>query len=364
MVGKYKMARCKVGVIFGGRSVEHEVSIITAYQVIEALDKSKFTAIPIYIRRDGRWFYLHCSNLSDFKKDYPKLQKKREKALFIKELAELNVALPLIHGTYGEDGTLQGLLELADIPYVGSGVMSSGLGMDKVIMKACFRGIGLPVVDHCFVRKAEWKEKGEEVLKKIEKQIPYPLFVKPANLGSSIGINRAETREDLIFALDVASAYDLKMIIEKAVSPAIEINCAVLGEKELIASVCEQPVSWKNFLDYEDKYCSGGKTNGMKGLARKIPAEISAELANRIQKMAIAAFSGLDCRGVARIDFLIKQDEIYINEINTIPGSLSFYLWEPLGITFTELLNRLIALAKEVHEEKRGLIYEYRGKIL
>ena len=356
----------KVGVIFGGRSVEHEVSIITAYQAIEALDKNKFTPIPIYIRRDGKWFYVHCSNLSDFKKQYPKLQKKRDfwtKALFIKELAQLDVALPLIHGTYGEDGTLQGLLEMADIPYVGSGVLGSALGMDKVIMKACFRSIGLPVVDYCFVRKNEWKEEEEVVIERIEKQIPYPLFIKPANLGSSIGINRADNREDLVFALDVASAYDLKMIVEKAVSPSIEINCAVLGEKEPIASVCEQPISWKAFLDYDDKYSGGGKTKGMKGLTRKIPAEIPEELAKRIQEMAIAAFSGLDCRGVARIDFLIKENEIYINEINTIPGSLSFYLWQPMGITFTELLDRLIILAKKVHQEKRGLIYEYRGKI-
>ncbi|MEK9149040.1 MAG: D-alanine--D-alanine ligase family protein, partial [Candidatus Desantisbacteria bacterium] len=291
----------RVGVIFGGRSVEHEVSIITAYQVIEALDKDKFTPLPIYIRRDGRWFYVNCSNLSDFKKQYPKLQKKREfwrKDLFAKELAQLDVALPLVHGTYGEDGTLQGLLEMADIPYVGSGVMSSGLGMDKVIMKAVFRGLGLPVVDYCWVRKAEWKEEGEAVIERIEQKIPYPLFVKPANLGSSIGINRAETREDLVFALDVASAYDLKMIIEKAVSPAIEINCAVLGEKEPIASVCEQPVSWKAFLDYDDKYATGGKAKGMKGLARKIPAEIPEGLTRRIQDMAKLAFSGLDCRGV------------------------------------------------------------------
>ncbi|MFH0774466.1 MAG: D-alanine--D-alanine ligase family protein [bacterium] len=360
------MTRCKVGVIFGGRSVEHEVSIITAYQAIEALDKGKFTPIPIYIRRDGRWFYVNCLTLADFKKQYPELQKKRlfwTKTLFAKELAQLNVALPLIHGTYGEDGTLQGLLELADIPYVGSGVPGSALGMDKVVMKTCFRGIGLPVVDYCWVRKNEWKGQGEAVIERVEEKIPYPMFIKPANLGSSIGINRADNREDLVFALDVASAYDLKMIVEKAVYPTIEINCAVLGEKEPIASVCEQPVSWKAFLDYEDKYATCGKTKGMKGLARKVPAEIPDELAKKIQDMAIAAFSGLDCRGVARVDFLLSQDEIYINEINTIPGSLSFYLWQPMGITFTDLLNRLIALAKEVHQEKRGLIYEYKGKI-
>ncbi|MDI6751857.1 MAG: D-alanine--D-alanine ligase family protein [bacterium] len=359
--------REKIGVIFGGRSVEHEISILTAYQAIEALDKSKFTPIPIYIRRDGRWFYVNSLRLSDFKKQYPSLQKKRQfwtKSLFTKELAGLDVAMPLIHGTYGEDGTLQGLLELADIPYVGSGVMSSALGMDKVIMKAVFRGLGLPVVDYCWVKKAEWKEEGEAVIERIEQKIPYPLFVKPANLGSSIGINKAGSREDLVFALDVASSYDLKMIVEKAVSPVVEINCAVLGEKKPIASVCEQPVSWKTFLDYDDKYATGGKAKGMKGLARKVPAEIPEEMAKRIQDMAITAFFGLDCRGVARIDFLVKQDQIYINEINTIPGSLSFYLWQkPMGITFTELLNRLIALAKEVYQEKKKLIYEYKGKI-
>lgn len=345
--------------IFGGRSVEHEVSIITAYQAIEALDKSRFIPIPIYIRRDGRWFYTNSPNLSDFKKQYPKLLKKREfwgKALFVKELAQLDVALPLVHGTYGEDGTLQGLLELADIPYVGSGVVGSAVGMDKVIMKAVFRGIGLPVVDYCWVRRDEWKDKREAVIERIERQIAYPLFVKPANLGSSIGINRVERREELIFALEVASAYDLKMIIEKAISPAIEINCAVLGEKEPLVSLCEQPISWKAFLDYEEKY-PGAK--GMKGLARKIPAEIPEEMTRRIQEMAIAAFSGLDCRGVARVDFIVSQDKIFINEINTIPGSLSFYLWQPLGIAFTELLNRLIRLAKEVHRERRELIYEY-----
>lgn len=382
------MAKCRVGVLFGGRSVEHEVSVITAQQIMAAFDKSKYEVIPIYLTKRGEW--LSGEKLSDFRAfkafdpaDYervfivpdptvrslvraPESISGVRKLLGAKKTIELDVVFPAFHGTFGEDGTMQGLLELADIPYVGAGVVGSAVGMDKIIMKAVFREAGLPIVKYVWFSRQKWQEQPEEMVQTIETNLNYPLFVKPANLGSSVGITKVQSREDLYFALDVASHYDRRLLVEESVEGSIEINCSVLGNEAPTPSVCEQPVSWEEFLSYDDKYMRGGKAEGMKGAARRIPAPISEELTAQVQDMAVRAFKALDCRGVARVDFLLRQedDELFINEINTLPGSISFYLWEPLGISPSQLVDRLVELAFEAHEEKHKTTYSYDSNLL
>ncbi len=382
------MAKCRVGVLFGSRSVEHEVSVITAQQVMAAFDRSKYEVIPIYLTKRGEW--LSGAKLSDFGafKAFNPASYERvfiapdptvrslvrapqstgglRKLFGSQKAIELDVVFPAFHGTFGEDGTMQGLLELADIPYVGAGVVGSAVGMDKIIMKAVFREAGLPIVSYVWFSRRKWQEQPEEMVQTIETDLHYPLFVKPANLGSSVGITRVEGREDLYFALDVASHYDRRLLVEEAVEEAIEINCAVLGNEDPTPSVCEQPVSWEEFLSYEDKYMRGGKAEGMKGAARRIPAPISEELTAQVQDMAVAAFKALDCRGIARVDFLLKEEgeKLFINEINTLPGSISFYLWEPLGISPAQLVDRLVELAFEAHREKRKTTYSYESNLL
>jgi D-alanine-D-alanine ligase len=382
------MAKCRVGVLFGGRSVEHEVSVITAQQVMAAFDKSKYEVIPIYLTKRGEW--LSGEKLSDFRAfkafnpaDYervfivpdptvrslvraPESISGVRKLLGAKKTIELDVVFPAFHGTFGEDGTMQGLLELADIPYVGAGVVGSAVGMDKIIMKAVFREAGLPIVKYVWFSRQKWQEQPEEMVQTIETNLDYPLFVKPANLGSSVGITKVQSREDLYFALDVASHYDRRLLVEESVEGSIEINCSVLGNEAPAPSVCEQPVSWEEFLSYDEKYMRGGKAEGMKGAARRIPAPISEELTAQVQDMAVRAFKALDCRGVARVDFLLRQEEdkLFINEINTLPGSISFYLWEPLGISPSQLVDRLVELALEAHEEKHKTTYSYDSNLL
>jgi D-alanine-D-alanine ligase len=374
----------KVGVIFGGRSVEHDVSIVTACQIMENMNREKFEPVPIYISKEGEWFTGESlSKIDTFsKRDF--LHEKRmflsplygcrellshpsERGLFKKRLREeIDVAFPAIHGTNGEDGTLQGLLELADIPYTGSGVLGSAVGMDKALMKWIFTGAGLPVLDYYWFFRNKWENEPEKILNEIEAKLSWPLFVKPANLGSSIGISRATNRDELQYAIDVAGHYDRKILVEQGIENPTEINCAVLGmEEDLTPSVCEQPLSLEEFLSFEDKYMRGGKAKGMSGQSRKIPAPISDELTETIQGLAMRVFSAIDARGVARVDFLLDSDKKpYINEINTLPGSISFYLWEAKGIKFSELIERLIDLAYRVHKEKSTQIYTFDSSIL
>ncbi|HEY7125521.1 MAG TPA: D-alanine--D-alanine ligase family protein [Ktedonobacterales bacterium] len=384
--------KTRVGVVFGSRSVEHEVSVITGQQVIAALDKNRYDILPIYITKSGAWYtgpkLLDVANFKDEKAVLAGcdpvylppdpsvgglIVRREEKGGLFKrggsqqEALLLDVLFPTVHGTYGEDGTLQGLFELAGIPYVGSGVLGSAAGMDKIVMKSVFRDNDLPVVKQYATTRRAWEQAPEDIMQAIEKTLGYPVFVKPANLGSSVGISQAKTRAELQQAMDVAVHYDRRLIIEAAVPNVVEINCAVLGFQDPQASVCEQPVASKELLSYEDKYMSsGGKSAGMKSLARKIPAPISDDLTKRIQQMAIDAFMMLDCRGVARIDFLLdsKTETLYINEINTLPGSISFYLWEPLGITFSNLVDRLIQLAFEAHKERARTTYSVDSPLL
>jgi len=388
--------KLRVGVIFGSRSVEHEVSIVTGLQVYHALDRAKYEPVPIYITKSGNWLSGEQLGRLDSYKDL-KLMAAGEQAYLAPEPGrelvnragsgllrrrqklEVDVVFPCIHGTFGEDGTLQGLLELADVPYVGAGVVGSAVGMDKIIMKAAFQAAGLPVVRYSWLTRARWDREREAALDEIigtgdrPVSLRYPLFVKPANLGSSVGISKAHTRAELANALDIAASYDRRLIVEEGVENAIEINCSVLGNDAPIASVCEQPVAWQEFLSYEDKYLRSdggakgqGQAQGMKGAARRIPAPISPELTARIQDLAIAAFRAVDCAGIARIDCLVdeRSEQVYVNEINTIPGSLSFYLWEPSGVSFAELTDRLIQLALERHAEKRRNQYSYDSAIL
>ncbi len=382
------MSKLRVGVLYGGRSVEHEVSIITALQAMSALDPERYEVIPLYIAKDGEWLtgealrkletYQSPSGLRRVATRASLLPIPAQGALYLPERGRflpfgsggtklaVDVAFPCLHGTFGEDGTLQGLLELANVPYVGSGVLASAVGMDKITMKAVFRSADLPVLDCATVRRDEWLQAPEAVVERLERAVGYPAFVKPANLGSSVGISRATERESLRQALAVAAHYDRRLLVEPALDGAIDVNCSVLGaEDDLRASVCEQPIAWESFLSYEDKYIRGGKAHGMKGLSRRIPAPISAELTSQIQDLAKRAFRAIDAAGVARIDFLLTPDErVYVNEINTLPGSLAFYLWEATDLPFPRLLDRLIEIALARHQARQQITYSIDTALL
>lgn len=378
------MKKLRIAVIFGSRSVEHEVSIVTAHQVMQAIDKDKYEAVPIYITKEGNWFTGKKLTRLDSFKNLPSLVSDLERVYIspdpsVKSLVavskkwiqrtpsiEIDMAFPLVHGTYGEDGTLQGLLELANIPYVGAGVLGSAIGMDKIVMKAVFKEKHLPTVKYGWFLRNEWKDRQDEIIAKIETSLKYPLFIKPANLGSSIGISKAKNRQEFVIGVEVASYYDRRLIVEESLEGAMEINCSVLGNEEPIPSVCEQPVSWEEFLNYDEKYLRGSKKFGLSEADRRIPAPISQALTEKIQKLAVSAFKAIDCRGVARVDFLVnpEKDEAFINEINTIPGSISFYLWEATGMKFSDLIHKLIYLANEAHKEKNKTIYSYNSNLI
>lgn len=382
------MAKMNIGVMFGGRSVEHEVSIITGLQVIENIDKSKYEAIPIYVSKEGDWYtgkeLLEIKNYNNIKELLSNARKVLlppipglaqlffypfKMGLFKKEIESLrvDVIFPAFHGMHGEDGTVQGLFKLANIPFVGCGVMASSVGMDKIIMKDIFKANSIPTVNYTWFLRKEYESEKEKVILNIEKKLKYPMFVKPSNLGSSIGISKAKDRKQLIFAIEVATRYDRKIIIEESVEGLIEINCSVLGiDNDLTASVCEQPVSWESFLSFDDKYMRGESGKGMKSATRRIPAPIPEEKSEEIKNLSIKVFKVLDCAGVSRIDFLMKKEtmEVYVNEINTIPGSLAFYLWEPAGISFKELLDKLIQLAIKNHEDQNSNMYTFDTELL
>ncbi len=374
----------KVGVIFGGQSVEHEVSVITGMQVIENIDKTKYEVVPIYITKEGKW--LTGPSLANFK-TYKEGNFKDAKQIILspnrndhniylhpestglfgkKVLDKLDVIFTALHGTYGEDGSIQGLFELMNIPYIGGGVLASSVGMDKILMKDVYRAYNIPVVDYIWFYRTDWEENRDKVIADIEGKLGYPTFVKPANLGSSIGINKAKDREGLIKAIEIAVNYDRKIIIEKAVENPREINCAVLGyDNVLITSLCEEPLGWKEILTFEDKYiksnAKGGKSSGER---RIIPADISDELRTEIEELAKKAFRAIDGKGTSRIDFLVDENnKVYVNEINTLPGSIGFYLWEGKGYPFPKLINELIEIALKTHKEKNKNMYSYESNL-
>lgn len=369
----------KIGVVFGGRSVEHEVSVITGMQVVENLDKSKYEAVPIFIDKEGKW--LVGDELKDFDnfknnklgnlKEVIMTSRSNDKKLYShpdsiggflrkKQEIELDAVFVALHGTYGEDGTIQGVFETLNIPYTSAGVLASSVGMDKILMKDVYKSYGLPIVDYTWFFRKKWFDDKEAILDMIETKLKYPLFIKPSNLGSSVGISKATDRKSLEESIEVAVVYDRKIIVEEGVENPREINCAVLGYDDNVeASLCEEPIGWKDLLTYEDKYVNSN-AKGVKGGGRNIPADIGDAKTEEIQQIAKESFMAIDCKGTARIDFLMdSEDNVYVNEINTQPGSIGYYLWEPMGISFSALLDKLIDIAIKVNEDKNSTVYSY-----
>jgi len=376
--------KLRLGLLFGGRSGEHEVSLISAASVLKALDPAKYDVIPIGITRDGSWRvgtdaeHLLAPGgqppaperllpaviengkpvMASADPTAPQLVSLNSSLPASEDRPQFDVILPVLHGTFGEDGTVQGLLELAGIPYVGAGVLASATGMDKDIMKKLFRDAGLPVVPWVLVIRSEWERHPSRVRKLIEKEIRYPLFVKPANLGSSVGISKVHNAPELAPALDLAARYDRKILVEKAVIGR-EIECSVLGNERPEASVPGEIIPVNEFYDYEAKYLK-------KGSRAIIPAKLTRSQTKRVRELAVGAFQAIDCAGMARVDFLLdgKTGKIFVNEINTIPGftPISMYpkLWEATGVPYAQLLDRLIALALERHQEKLRTEYTYQ----
>lgn len=380
--------KIKIGVFFGGQSVEHEVSIISALQAVNNFDRDKYDIIPIYITK-GNEFYVG-EKIGDIEayKNIPALLKKSQKVILVNENEKLNlvkypmkkfgsniydyidIAFPIVHGTNVEDGTLQGYLKTLRIPFAGCGVMASAAGMDKYVMKTVLKDNDIPVLDCCRIDRKHYQKDTAAFLDKVEALIGYPVIVKPINLGSSVGIRKADNREKLEDALDYALEFANDVLVEKAIQNLREINCSVLGDyEEAIASECEEPISSDEILSYEDKYLGGGKDSGSKGMSstkRKLPADIPPETKAEIQRLAVKTFQALGCNGVSRIDFMLDADEnkIWVNEINTIPGSLAFYLWEASGIKYKDLLDRMVKLALKRERENKDITYSFDTNIL
>lgn len=359
--------KTNVGVFFGGRSTEHEISVISASQAMSAINKDKYDVTPIYISKQGKWYtgeaLLDIANY----KDIPSLLKKVEEVYMaphygdynlyrVKKpmfgsavLTTLDVVIPVLHGTNCEDGIFEGVLETIGIPYAGCNTLSSANGMDKITMKMILQACDIPVVDYVWFTDKQWFSQRDALIEKIESKLGYPVIVKPANLGSSVGIGRAVNREQLIEKIDGAEIYSTRIIVEHMVEELQEINCSVLGDcDEYRTSVCEEPIKSGEILSYEDKYMGGSKgAKGMQASQKRIPAELPDEVTKRIQFLAGETFRVLSCHGVSRVDVIIDRSNgnIYVNEINTIPGSLSFYLWEATGISFDKLMDTLVDLA-------------------
>ncbi len=377
--------RERIGVIFGGRSVEHEISIISALQVMKALKKAGYTVIPFYINLDGSWLtgerlltLEHFKPLTQVNGDEVVVDlakgKFYRKRWYGKSLIEVDLLFPMIHGTGGEDGTLQGFLELINVPYVGSGVAASAIGMDKVLTKMVLQQKGIPTLDYFWFMQSCWYHEKEQLLAKINQRFAFPLIVKPAILGSSIGISVVNNNDELEDAIDLAVSLSDKVLIEPQVRNLREFNCSVLGEgKELLVSECEEPLKTETILSYADKYLkTGGKKltgkinqNGLEQGRRNLPVQIDPELKNQIQRYAKEAFYEIAGSGVARIDFIWDEDrkQLYLGEFNTIPGSLAFYLWEASGVSFEALLKRLLELAKQRFVRKNSLVTHYSNNL-
>src|SRR5437667_5545696 len=391
------MKKLRVGILFGGRSGEHEVSLLSAASVLGAIDKSKYEVVPIGITKEGRWLtsaeaekllngktpehearHLRAGDpettpaaavlaageavvvppepkksggsLAPFQTDPTLTRRSSDRAI------NVDIIFPVLHGTFGEDGTIQGLLERADIPYVGAGVLGSSAGMDKDVMKSLFRAAGLPIVKHVTVLRSQWEREPKKVQKLVESKLKYPVFVKPANLGSSVGISKARDRKELGPAIDEAAKFDRKIVIEEGVggknNKAREVECSVLGNDRPEASVPGEIVPSAEFYDYSAKYLDEGSQ-------LIIPAKLTKAETKKVQQLAMASFKAVDCSGLARVDFLMdpKSRKIYVNEINTMPGftSISMYpkLWAATGVSYPELIGRLIQLGMARHAEKK-----------
>ncbi len=366
-----KKKKLRVGLIFGGRSGEHEVSLASATSVMANLDSDKYEVVPIGITKGGTWLLgTEPARLLETEQSVsadtgtgettavtltgdPGLRRliPVQGSEQLEGNGALDIILPVLHGTYGEDGALQGLLEMANVPYVGCGVLGSALGMDKEKMKMVFSSIGLPIVDYLVYRRNEWERSAETIMDAIEQHLNYPCFVKPVNLGSSVGVNKAHDRGELEHAIDVAAEYDRKIIIERGIN-CRELECAVLGNDEPLASVVGEVIASNEFYDYNAKYIDNKSQ-------MRIPANIPRETAEEVRRQAIKAFLALDLSGLARVDFFLEKEsgQIYINEVNTLPGftQISMYpkLWEASGLPYSQLLDRLIELAIDRHADKQ-----------
>ncbi len=379
--------RIKVAMMFGGKSVEHEVSVISGIQAVMNMDTDKYEVIPVYLTKNNDMYIGEEIGDIESYKNIDELIGKSQRVILLNEggkvvlrsypikkfgknsSIDIDVVFPIVHGTNVEDGALQGYLKTIGVPFVGCDVTSSAVGMDKYIMKTILKDNGIPVLDGRLFTMADYAEI-DTMIAQIEQKIGYPVIVKPVNLGSSVGISIAKDQMELIRAIDDAFQYATKVLVEHAILNLREINCAVCGDElEAEASECEEPLHSKDILSYEDKYVSnakGGKAKGMASVSRKIPAELTSEMRENIRMIAVRAFKCLGCNGVSRIDFMIDEDTgaLYFNEINTIPGSLAFYLWEAVGVTYKELLDRMIQLAfKRVRTEK-NLTFTFNTNIL
>ncbi len=371
--------KLKVGIIFGGRSGEHEVSFCSASSIMKAINRDKYTVVPIGITKEGRWISPQESALAlqsgriEGKSTVILVNNPSGKSLisidnhqeFKKETWEgkLDVIFPVLHGPYGEDGTIQGLLELADIPYVGAGVAASAVSMDKELMKTIFKQKSLPVLKWLTIKRKDWQKDKEEILSLIQNTFEYPLFVKPTNLGSSVGITKVHRKEELEKAIDLASSYDRKILIEEGLEGAREIECSVLGNDEPQTSVVGEVKPAGEFYDYDSKYID-------QATQLIVPADLPEEVSGKVKQIALCAFKAIDAAGMARVDFFVtkKENKIYLNEINTIPGftSVSMYprLWEASGVSYPELIDQLIQLALERYQDKKQNKTSYESKLL
>ncbi len=378
--------KIKIGVIFGGETVEHEVSIISALQAIQNLDKDKYEIVPIYISKSRIWYTGHMLLDMEFYKDFSNTEKfatkvvlckkddkfylQKTNGFFRKDITDLDIILPVVHGNNVEDGTLAGYLDTIGIPYVGSHVLGAALGQDKVLMKQVMSSSNIPVVEYTWFYDTEYLENSEKILKDIKK-LGYPVVVKPATLGSSVGITFVKSEEDIEEALETAINYDNKIVVEKAVENLVEVNASVLGNYEYQkVSPLEEVMGLDEILSFTDKYLSNSKTKGSsKGMAqtsRIVPARISKELTEQIQETSKKVFRLLNLSGVCRIDYLIdkKSNKFYVNEPNTIPGSLSFYLWKECGMSYTELLEEMIQIAIKDYKNKNKKTRSFESNIL
>lgn len=379
--------KTNVAVFFGGRSVEHEISVISALQAISAFNQEKYNVIPIYISKQGRWYtgdnLLNIRNYRDMNSlvgnaeevfmrpeygDFNLYRVHTKSGLFAKKIdpvvAELHVAIPVLHGTNGEDGVFEGLLETIGIPFAGCNTLSSANGMDKITMKMILRESGVPVVDYVWFTDKQWSLQRDKLINQIENKIGYPVIVKPANLGSSVGIGKADEQIQLIEKINNACRFSQRIIVEHKIEKMKEINCSVLGDcDDYQPSVCEEPISQGDFLSYDEKYRGGNE--GMAASEKRIPADLPEETTKRIQHLACETFRVLSCHGVSRVDVMIDENEnlIYVNEINTIPGSLSYYLWEATGIKFEDLMDKLVQLALKRKREVEHKTFSYDRNI-
>jgi D-alanine-D-alanine ligase len=393
------MSSPTVAVLFGGRSVEHEVSVLSGHQVMDALDQAGFPVLPIYITKQGDWYAgeglhnldlyreqtFHAAGLKNvYRVSLGPDRSIRQLVVhpgagggLLSKSPKLwaDVFFPVLHGTHGEDGSLQGLFELVDVPYVGSGILASAIAMDKVMTKRILEAAGVPMLDCLAVSRAGWEADPDAFAKSVEKKYRYPVMVKPVCLGSSVGVSRCADRAGLTDALDLALEIDGRALVEEALTDFIEINCSVLGPPER-ASACEQPLGYEAVLSFDDKYKHGGKkvggsktgaaSAGMAGLRRQIPAQIGDALTGEVQALAIKAFRAIDASGVVRVDFLYQAGgkRLLLNEINTIPGSLAYYLWEEEGLRFDQLVTTLVQIALDRHELKRATAYSFSANLL